>query len=122
MCTAFAHMRTLTNIHIHSHAHRTTLQYYRFGGGAKAAKGNGKYFGNLSSTEVNTFVQQTGELLVLSYLTDFKVNQYPSVKQALESAVGNLNTCLVGIFDVWVHSAHTSDTHYTILHFAFTHS
>ena len=56
-------------------------QYYRFG---QEGRYKGRTFSNLTSTEVTQYVTQSGENLVVSYLTSQKFVQYPTKLAALK--------------------------------------
>jgi hypothetical protein len=82
---------------------RIVAHFYRFG--QTGALKKGQAFSNLSATEVQVFLKQSGENLVLSYLTSSKINEFPSHGDAVRNALDNLQLCTVGIFEFWEETA-----------------
>ena len=54
---------------------------------------------------MQVFLKQSGENLVMSYLTTAKINEFPDAGAAVKNAMTNMQRCTVGIFEYWVETA-----------------
>ena len=51
------------------------------------------------------FLKQSGENLVMSYLTTAKINEFADGAAAVKNAMANMQQCTIGIFEFWEESA-----------------